>query len=120
MTVVKKNFWAMSDIFRDSSKLNPRLFEPEANTKRKILAQTSAVFDPLSLCLPVMIKGRLDLRDLWKQKLGWDDAIFENLCPKWKVLYQGLVLLNSLEFPSQEMMTLKLRIWFCCLCCTEQ
>ena len=58
------------DIFRDSLKLNPRLSEPEANTKRKTLAQTSAVFDPLSLRLPVTIKERLFLRDLCKQKLG--------------------------------------------------
>ena len=46
-------------ILRDSLKLNPRLSEPEANTKRKILAQTSAVFDLLSLCLPVTMKERL-------------------------------------------------------------
>ena len=58
------------DILRDSLKLNPRLSEPEANTKRKILAQTSTVFDPLPLCLPVSIKVGLLLSDLWKQKLG--------------------------------------------------
>ena len=51
------------DIIWDSLKLNPRLSEPEANTKRKILAQTSAVFDPFSHCLPITIKRRLLLRD---------------------------------------------------------
>ena len=45
------------DILRDSLKLNPRLSESEANRKRNILAQTSAVFDPLSLCFLVTIKG---------------------------------------------------------------
>ena len=55
------------DILRESLKLNPRLSEPEANTKRKILAQTSIVFDPLSLCLPDIIKERLLLHDFWKQ-----------------------------------------------------
>ena len=82
-------------------KLNPRLSEPEANTKRKILAQSSVVFDPLSLCWPGTIKGRLLLHDLWKQKLRCDDVISENLCTRLKVLYQELVLLNSLEFPRQ-------------------
>ena len=81
--------------------LNPRLSEPEANKKCKILSQTSAVFDPLSLCLPVIIKERLLLRDLWKQKSGWDDAISEDLCTRWNVFYQELVLLNSLEFSRQ-------------------
>ena len=36
----------------------PRFSAPEANTKRKILAQNSAVFDLVSLCIPVTIKGR--------------------------------------------------------------
>ena len=89
------------NMLRDSLKLNPRLSVPEANPKRKILAQSSAVFGLLSLCLPVTIKGRLLLRDLWKHKLGWDDAISEDLCTRWKVLYQELLLLNSLEFPRQ-------------------
>ena len=48
-----------------------------------------------------MIKGRLLLRDLRRQKLGWDDAISEDLCKRWKVIYQELVLLNSLGFPKQ-------------------
>ena len=52
------------DILRDFFKLNPRLSKPEANTKRKVFAQTSPVFDPLSLCLPVTIKRRLLLLDL--------------------------------------------------------
>ena len=69
--------------------------------KRKILAQTSAVFDPLPLCLPVTIKGRLLLHDFWKRKLGWDDAISEDLGTRWKVLYQEIVLSNSLESPKQ-------------------
>ena len=51
------------NIIRDSLKLNPRLSEPEANTKCKILAQTSAVYDPLSVCLPVTIMRKLLLRN---------------------------------------------------------
>ena len=99
MTVVKKTYLAISTTY--SLKSNRRLSEPEANTKGKCLEYNSAVFDPLSLCLPVTIYRRLLLRDLWKQKLGCDDAISDDLCTKWKVLYQELVLLNSLEFPRQ-------------------
>ena len=38
------------------------------------------------------------MRNLWKQKLGWDDALSEDLCSRWEVLCQEPVLLNSLEF----------------------
>ena len=44
-------------------------------TKREILSQNSSIFDPLSLCLHVTVKGRILLRDLWKQKLGWDEKV---------------------------------------------
>ena len=38
-------------------------------TKRGILSQTSKVFDPLSSCLPVTVRGKVLLRDLWSQKV---------------------------------------------------
>ena len=79
--------------------MNPKYSELDTNTKRKILAQTAALFDPLSLFLPVTIKGRLILRDLWKLKLGWDDVITDNLYARWEELYQDFMLLGNLEFP---------------------
>ena len=46
-----------------------------ANTKRQLLSQISKVFDPLSLFLPVTIRGRLLMRKTWEQEMGWDDEI---------------------------------------------
>ena len=36
----------------------------DVKTKRGIFSQTSKVFDPLSLCLPVTVRGKVLLRDL--------------------------------------------------------
>ena len=47
----------------------------DVKTKRGILSQTSKMFDPLSLCLPVTVRGKVLLRDLWSQKVGWDEEI---------------------------------------------
>ena len=47
----------------------------EANTKRKILAQSSKVFDPLSLCQPVTARSKILIRRLWSLNLGWDENI---------------------------------------------
>ena len=93
MTADQKLLGYKYDMFGDPLKLNPRLSAPEADTQRKILAQTLAVFDPLFVCL---LKGRLVA--IYRNR-RWYDAISEDLYTRWKLLYQELVLLNSLEFP---------------------
>ena len=52
-----------------------------ATTKRSILSQNSSIFDPLCLCLPVTIKGRILLRGLWRIKLSW-----AHICVIWNFL----------------------------------
>ena len=70
-----------------------------ANTKRGVLSETSKVFDPLSLCLPVTIRGRTLLRDLWSQKLDWDVPINSENQTQWKTLAKDLAQLHKFEFP---------------------
>ena len=42
------------------------------------------LFDPLGLTLPVTIKGKLLVRELWLQKLGWDDPVPEFTLVAWR------------------------------------
>ena len=60
---------------KDSISINVDKINPQAATKREVLSETSKVFDPLSLCLPVTIRGHLLMRDLWVEKLTWDEEI---------------------------------------------
>ena len=41
----------------------------EKVTKRTVLSQTAKVFDPLGLTLPVLIKSRMFIQDLWRRQL---------------------------------------------------
>ena len=61
----------------DTLQISGSPIDPSVSTKRRILVQTAGVFDPLSLCLPVTIRGKMLLRDLWSQKLDWDDVVSE-------------------------------------------
>ena len=70
-----------------------------ANTKRKILAQTSKVFDPLSLFLPVTISGRILMRSLWMLKLGWDDNVPLESSKAWSSLYHEYNQLKDISAP---------------------
>ena len=73
--------------------------DQSANIKRGILTQTARLFDPLSLCLPVTIRSKMLLRDLWSQKLGWDDIVSEEYQTLWSALSHDLAKFDSLKFP---------------------
>ena len=47
-------------------------------TKRSVLETTNSIFDPFGYLIPVEIKCRIFLQNLWKQKFDWD-MIFDNL-----------------------------------------
>ena len=55
---------------RDTLHISNKEVLQEANIKRKILAQSSKVFDPLSLCLPVTVRSKILIRRLWPLNLG--------------------------------------------------
>jgi len=44
-----------------------------ASTKRKVLATTASIFDPLGLLSPAVIAYKIFLQKLWQDKLEWDD-----------------------------------------------
>ena len=53
-------------------------------TKRKVLAKVNSIFDPLGLITPFTVNAKILMKNLWKQKLGWDDKLQglarENFC----------------------------------------
>ena len=60
----------------------------KANTKREVLSGISKIFDPLSLVLPITIKGRILMRKIWSSnlKLQWDDVLPTDLSAEWEKL----------------------------------
>ena len=71
-------------------------------TKRGVLSQTARVFDPLSFCVPVTVRAKILLRELWSRKLHWDDVIPVQLQELWTALARDLVGLSDLKFPRQK------------------
>ena len=83
----------------DEIQVNEINLNLEACTKRDILSQISKVFDPLGLYLPVTTKGKILMRELWTQKLSWDDTLPEPLKKQWTKLGADLCKLSSVSFP---------------------
>ena len=70
-----------------------------ANTKRSILSQVSSVFDPLGLYLPVIVRGKLLIRQMWELKLSWDEVVPKNITDTWINLSNDLEQLKTFSIP---------------------
>ena len=66
------------------------------------MSQYSKVFDPLSFCAPVTIRGKILLSSIWKKKRTdqhWDEVVDGEDSKAWASISKDLVGLSSIEFP---------------------
>lgn len=78
--------------FRVSKDLKPY-------TKRGVLSTINSLYDPLGFASPVIIRGKLLLREgmTSSQKLYWDDPLPDSLRKEWQAWVQSLAHLESLH-----------------------
>ena len=75
--------------------------DQEANTKRKVLSQTSKLFDPLNFALPITIRGKILMRKIWRLEVGWDDQLPKEMCDEMKRLSRDFEMISELSFQRQ-------------------
>ena len=68
-------------------------------TKRGILKQIAAIYDPLGLAAPFVLRAKMILQELWRLQYGWDDEIKGILLEAWKAWKAELPALASLSVP---------------------
>jgi hypothetical protein len=81
---------AVTGEFRDALKAN--------FTRRVLTGLVAGVFDPLGLVTPVTAGLKLDLHELCKLKLDWDDPVPDSLLDKWAVNMQQIQELKTVKF----------------------
>jgi len=66
----------------DNISLIPKTTMDASNltTKREILQDSSKVFDPLGLAVPVTVRANLLIQTLWQKQLQWDEPLEPELC----------------------------------------
>ena len=89
------------NVNQDSLSIAPCKIDSLANTKRKVLSQTSKVFDPLNFALPITIRGKILMRKIWKLEVGWDEQLPQEVCDEMKRLSKDLEMLSELSFLRQ-------------------
>jgi len=66
-----------------------------ASTKRRLLATTASIFDPLGLLSPAVIAYKIFLQKLWQDKLQWDELLPAHLQQEWNQLLQTIPKLSQ-------------------------
>ncbi|XP_056647235.1 uncharacterized protein LOC130451905 [Diorhabda sublineata] len=78
----------------------PTTFSIFPATKRKILSTISRCFDPLGLYNPIILSGKLLVKQLWQAKLDWDTEISDPIIlEKWHTFVNNLPKLSQLTIP---------------------
>ena len=67
-------------------------------TKRHCLSLVGQLWDPIGLVLPVAIKFRIDLQELWSSGYDWDEILPTSVQSKWKEHVQTMNHLLAFEF----------------------
>ena len=68
-------------------------------TKRQLLSNVSATFDPLGLLMPITIRGKMLMQEAWKLKIDWDSTLPSSFVTDWQEIQQNLSQMNQIQFP---------------------
>jgi len=68
-----------------------------ASTKRRVLATTASIVDPLGLLSPAVIAYKIFLQKLWQDRLKSDELIPAHLQQEWNQLIQTIPKLSQLN-----------------------
>ena len=66
--------------------------------KRKLLSITARFYDPLGLS-PVMLPLKCMFQEICQLKIGWDEALPEELCLKWKEVAEDMLRVSVISVP---------------------
>ncbi|XP_025754388.1 uncharacterized protein LOC106097728 isoform X2 [Oreochromis niloticus] len=87
--------WDLStDLFRFQIIINEKPF-----TKRGVLSVVNSVYDPLGFAVPVIVEGRVILRDISTDICEWDAELPKDKLQQWQQWKHSLKHLQQLEIP---------------------
>lgn len=73
--------------------------EKKAYTRRGILSTVNSIYDPIGFVAPVVVTGKLFLRELVTGTQDWDSPLPEHRRQEWESWRDSLILLEKLQIP---------------------
>lgn len=68
-------------------------------TKRIVLSKLSMMYDPLGLAAALIIRTRIEMQNIWKLGIGWDDPLPSEFTDRWKQLFTEMKELEKIKIP---------------------
>ncbi|GFW98419.1 integrase catalytic domain-containing protein [Trichonephila clavipes] len=95
-------FWNSSN---DTFGFQPSLELTPPFTKRRILSESSKIFDPLGLLSPCTVFMKIFYQKLWPTKTDWDSPIPQQLTEDWLRFQKAFNAINYLTVPRWVILT---------------
>ena len=84
----------------DSLSLNEvKLGKRECVTKRQCLSDLSSLYDPVGLFAPITFLGKILMRDIWREKVGWDERLPEVFKDRLNEIIEVYNQLHTVSLP---------------------
>ena len=80
-SVIVKTLGVQWNLGKDRINIDINIFYVP-NTRRKLLSQIAAVYDPLGIVGPLMIEGRIIIQEMCRIKMGWDEVVSTSINDK--------------------------------------
>lgn len=74
-------------------------------TKRNVLKQIASVFDPLALCSPVTLRGKLLFQQTWCKGYDWDDLLDKVDLNDWSKIKSDLEQIEDVKIQRNNFMS---------------
>ena len=68
-------------------------------SKRTVLRIIAKIYDPLGLCSPVVLVGKLIFQEFCRRDIGWDEIAPDDLQQKWNVWIDDLITGKTFSLP---------------------
>jgi hypothetical protein len=85
-------------------------------TKRQALSDISKIYDPLGILAPVTVCLKMCMKEIWKQKTGWDELLPDDVAGvffNWRESLPGLreISIPRCVVPKTEIAKLELHVF---------
>ena len=70
-------------------------------TKRKLLQESSKLFDPMGITTPVTIQAKILIQKVWTQHIEWDEPLGTELAREWQEIAEDLTQLHQVSIKRQ-------------------
>ncbi|XP_020567593.2 uncharacterized protein LOC105356562 [Oryzias latipes] len=68
-------------------------------TRRGVLSVVASLYDPLGFVAPFLLVGKRVLQEMCRHGTGWDDALTDELRPRWERWKRDLINMEKLSIP---------------------